>query len=191
MNMKKQSKSLVVSGLLCFLAGGAAWFFLAILTVDYGHLAVPVAAALAALGGFLMILNAVINPESIPRPEIPQPQINLPHEMGKHTNLNITNPHIRVNANVPGIINVNEWPIVRIFNKDSKPITARQQVRGTLCCLLWIATVAVYLPLSFYMNNFEISWIMFLGTAVIHTLVYSLFSIGESRPSKVGDMSNV
>lgn len=176
--MKKQSKALVTTGLLLFLAGGAAWFLLAVVFTSYENLAVPVAAALAALGGLLLILNAVIHPESIPRPDVQPPQINvnIPPNIRSYPK-----PQAGANTNVPGIVNVEEWPIVSAFKKDSKPLTKRQKIRGTLCCILWLATVAVYLPVSFHMDNFEISWVVFLGTAVVHTLIYGLFSIGERK----------
>jgi hypothetical protein len=178
--MKNQSKVLTVIGLLFFLAGGISWCLFSLVVGGYEHLAVPVAAILAAVGGFVLILNAVINPESVKIPEVkvnvPDVKINLPSHINGYRGT-----HTETNAKVPGVINVNEWFIVNLFQKDSKPLTRRQRVRGTLCCLLWLATVAVYLPVSFYMDNFEISWIAFFGAAVVHVIIYGLLSIGEQK----------
>ena len=46
--------------------------------------AIPVAAVLAVIGVALLIINAVIHPESVPRPDvrIPDININLPAEAG-------------------------------------------------------------------------------------------------------------
>jgi hypothetical protein len=165
--------------MLFFLAGGAAWFSFAILFTNYEHLAVPVAAALAAIGGFILIINAFLNPDSIQRPDIQPPQINITPNIGGYRNMNTG-----LDAKVPGIINVNEWFIVNLFQKD-KPLTRRQRIRGTFCCLLWMATVAIYLPVSFHMDNFEISWLMFLGAAVIHCMLYGLLSIGERKETQI------
>jgi hypothetical protein len=85
--MKKQSKALIITGMLFFLAGGLSWFLFAIILTSYAHLAVPVAAGLAAVGGFMLILNAVLNPESIKVPQvevkIPEIKINLPHDKNR------------------------------------------------------------------------------------------------------------
>lgn len=178
--MNKQSKgssALVVVSLLCFLASGIAWFLLAMVFADYEHLAVPVAGILAGIGGLLLILNAVIHPGSIQIPDVKPPEINVPvGGYGRSQTM-----HTGVNTKVPGIINVNEWPIVSIFKKGGETLTRRQQICGTLCNLLWIATIAVYLPVSFYMDNWEISWVIFLGAAVVHTLLYGLLSIGQKK----------
>jgi len=168
--MKKQTKTITVIGLSLFLAGAVAFGLLELTITNYQNLAVPVAAALAALGGFMLILNAIIHPESVKIPNVKPPHIG-----GNHTTYTITA------ANVPGIINVNEWFIVELFKKDAKPLTKRQRVRGTLCCLLWLATALVYLPMSFYMDNFDVSWLMFFGAAFIHIILYGLLSIGERK----------
>jgi hypothetical protein len=71
--MNKQTKGyriLVGCGLLFFLSGGIAWILFALVFSAYERLAVPVAAILAAVGAVVLIFNAVIHPECIPRPDV-------------------------------------------------------------------------------------------------------------------------
>jgi hypothetical protein len=96
MKQSKKSYGLIACGLLCFLLGGIAWFLFAMILPEYERLAVPTAAILAALGGVFLIFNAIINPDSIPQPnvDVQPPKINLPPEIG------VYHEH-RVNYNVP------------------------------------------------------------------------------------------
>lgn len=180
---KKQNNSpaLMIAGLLFFAMGGIAWVLFAMVFADSEHLAVPIAAILAAIGGVLLILNAVIHPESIPRPDVKTPEINinLPPEIGVYHRPQKN--HTGRNTKIPGVINVDEWPIVSVFKSDGQPLTKRQQIRGTVCCLLWIAVLAGYFLVSFTTGRWEITWIIFFGAAFIHVLIYSLFTIGEQK----------
>jgi hypothetical protein len=38
---------------------------------------------------------------------------------------------------------------------------------------------------SFYTEKWEITWVIFLGAAFIHTLIYALLSIGGNKKSTV------
>ena len=178
--MNKQLKShrvLIASGMLCFLLGGIAWVLFALIFTEYERLAVPVAAILAAIGAMVLIFNAILHPESIPRPDVHLPEINVPPpEIGIHHRQPVN--RTIAGTEIPGIINVDEWPIVRMFRDNNKPLTVKEQIRGTLCCLLWIATLAVYMLVSFYTGQWEITWVIFLGAAFTHSLIYALFSIG-------------
>jgi hypothetical membrane protein len=75
--MKNQSKALTIISLLFFLAGGIAWLLFAMVIKSYEYLAVPVAAILAAVGGLVLIINAVINPETVKIPEVKIPEIKI------------------------------------------------------------------------------------------------------------------
>jgi hypothetical protein len=183
--MNKQSNSsriLIAVGILCFLLGGIAWVTFALIFTGYERLSVPVAAILAAIGATILIFNAIIHPESIPRPDVHLPEINVPPpEIGIYRSQPVN--RTMAGTEIPGIINVDEWPIVRMFRGNNKPLTVKGQIRGTLCCLLWIATLAVYMLVSFYTEKWEITWVIFLGAAFIHTLIYALLSIGENKES--------
>ena len=177
--MNKQSttsRNLIAIGMLCFLLGGIAWVIFALIFTGYERLAIPIAAILAAVGAAVLIFNAIIHPESIPRPDVRPSKIDLSPNIGGYQGQHIN--HIIVKAEVPDIINVGKWPIVRMFKGNNKPLTVRGRIHG-ICCLLWIATLAVYMLVSFHTGQWEITWIIFLGAAFIHTLIYILLSIGE------------
>jgi hypothetical protein len=70
--MKKQSKNssvLIGASTLCFVAGGLS--FLAVKSV-------AVAAGLTAIGGAMLVANAVLHPEGIKIPDVKIPDINIP-----------------------------------------------------------------------------------------------------------------
>jgi len=175
----KQSKTLAITGMLSFLAGIIVWILLSMVFTGAEKFAIPAAAILAAIGTFLMILNAVINPGSIPRPEVKIPEINLPPEVSAYHNTKIDHTIPKVNT---GIINVKEWPVVWMFSGSGGRLTIRQQIRGTLCFLVWTAATAGYFLLSHYFGQNDITWMVFLGALIIHISIYGLFSIkGESE----------
>ena len=183
--MSKQtvsSRIFIATGILCFMLGGIAWVIFTLVFTGYDQFAIPVAAIITAIGAMLLIFNAIIHPESIQRPDIHTPVINVPPPEIRVFQSQPVN-HAMARMEMPAIINVHEWPIVRMFGSNNKALNTRQQLRGTLCCLLWIATVAVYMLVSFYSDQWEITWVIFLGAAFIHTLIYFLLSIGEKVKS--------
>jgi len=173
--MNKQSKKsyvLIAYGFACFFLGGIGWFLFAMVYTKYEMFAVPVAAILAAAGALILIFNAIVHPESIPHPNIPCPEINLPSEIGGYHGQHVH--HHVANAPTSDMISTVEWPILRMFRYDNKSLTAKQHIRGSISCLLWIATLAIYMLVSFHTNQWEITWVIFLGAAFFHTLIYAL-----------------
>lgn len=184
--MIKQSKgspALIVLSMISFVGGGAAWFLFAMVFTEYEHLAVLVAAILAGIGGLLLIINAVIHPGSVKIPDVQPPKIHISPNIGGYQSRRPQTASTATSAKPYGIININEWPIVNVFKKDGVPLTRRQQIRGTVCNLLWMAVLAVYLLGSFYTDRWEISWVIFIGGAVVHALLYGLLSIGQKNKS--------
>jgi hypothetical protein len=72
--------ALIVIALLFFAAGGLAWVLLTFVYSEYKKYAVMAAAILTDIGGAILIINAVIHPDSIQIPEVEViiPEINVP-----------------------------------------------------------------------------------------------------------------
>jgi hypothetical protein len=95
--MKTISKILTVTGVLFILSGGGSYALLSMVYMEHEHLAIPVAVVLAAVGALVLIINAVIYPESIPRPDVRPPEIhiNLPRGIGGHQKSQSTNTEMQ------------------------------------------------------------------------------------------------
>jgi hypothetical protein len=181
--MKKISIALTAIGILFIVSAGGTYVLLSMVFMEYGHLAIPAAAILAALGAAVLIVNSIIYPESISRPNVQPPviNINLPPEIGGYSRLHTTYTSTASKSKIPGFINLNEWPIVSAWQGSGSPLTKRQRIRGMLCCLLWIAALIAFFIMSYITTKWTVTWIIFLGTAFIHILIYGLFSIGEKE----------
>lgn len=174
--MNKQPKSsvaLTAAGMLIFMSGAIAWVLLATVFTGYERFAIPAAAILAIIGIFVLIFNAAIHPDSIPRLDVRPPEINvsLPTEIDgyhrprtEYTRANVETPH-----RATGV-----WP----YRSDGNPLTKKQRIYATSRSLLWIATIAVYMLVSFITGRWEITWTIFLGAAFLQALLWLLFSIG-------------
>lgn len=69
---------LTIVALLVFALAGLSWVLLTFVFTQYKKYAVAVAAILAAVGGAILIINAIINPDSIQIPEVEIPEVSIP-----------------------------------------------------------------------------------------------------------------